>query len=55
MENVIKFLFCVGFNYSIIYWTLGIYVLVHDKNSLHSFMDVIHHLHVHALLLIIHH
>jgi hypothetical protein len=31
---------------------LGIYVLVYDKNSLHSLMHVIHHLHVHALLLI---
>jgi hypothetical protein len=55
MKNVNKFLFCVGFNYSIIYWMLRIYVLVHDKNSLHSFMHVIHHLHVHALLLIMHH
>jgi hypothetical protein len=34
---------------------LGIYVLVYDKNNLHSLMHVIHHLHVHALLLIMHH
>jgi hypothetical protein len=34
---------------------LGNYVLVYDKNSLLSFMHVIHHLHVHALLLIMHH
>jgi hypothetical protein len=34
---------------------LGIYVLVYDENSLHSFMHVIHHLDVHALLLIMHH
>jgi hypothetical protein len=33
----------------------GNYVLVYDKNSLPSFMHVIHHLHVHPLLLIMHH